>query len=182
VAIIASCKKKRSGKKESSYISLNSLIKAQVKDVDTSLYSIIKVVNIDTVYDTTYIRREEFEREAKEFLDIPDLSDSKIAERYAADSAIYDESLNRVIVTYNAIDPNEHYAKEQLLVTPNPGAKDIVTSLIIKYSKTTKDGSVIKDMLWTMDHNFQIVTMTQLPGQPEKVTTTKVIWNEEADQ
>jgi hypothetical protein len=179
--ISASCKKKKPVR-DSNYISLPSLIRDQVKDVDTSLYSIIKVVITDTVYDTTYIRREDFEKEAKEFLDIPDLSDKKVAERYAPDSAIYDESLNRVIVTYNATDENEHYTKEQLLVTPNPGAKDIVNSLIIKYSRTTKDGSLTKDMLWTMDHSFQIVTLSQLPGQPEKITTTKVIWNEDPDQ
>lgn len=179
---ILSCKeeKKTPDKK---YISVLSLIKEQVAHVDTSLYSIVKIVSTDSLHnDTTYIRREDFGAEAREFLQIPDLSDKKIAKRYKEET-LYDNSLNRAVITYtpeNADD--EVIQKQELLVIPDPLTGDRVTSIIINSSINNRDSSVQKNMLWQMNKSFQIVTTRQLPGQPEIITTTRVIWNEEFDR
>ncbi|MFM2116913.1 MAG: hypothetical protein RL316_103, partial [Bacteroidota bacterium] len=64
-------------KDQKKYISIPSLVEAQVSHVDSSLYSITKYIykGTDTIpADTVYIRREEFRQEAAEFLDILDLS------------------------------------------------------------------------------------------------------------
>ena len=45
-----------------------------------------------------------------------------------------------------------------------------------------RDGFLQKDMLWQIDKSFQVVTTTRQPGQPEKITTTKVTWNEDNNQ
>lgn len=172
------CKQKKN-EPEKKFISVYSLIKAQVAHVDTSLYSIVKVVSVDSLHgDTIYIRREDFEAEAKDFLEIPDLSDKKIAKRFK-ESTLYDQTLNRVVITYTPENPSkEEVQKQELLITPDPINGDKVTSIIITKTMTNRDSSLQKNMLWQMDKSFQVATTRQLPGQPETITTVKVTWNE----
>ena len=99
---IVSCKeKKKEPATDKNFISVRSLIDAQVAHVDTSLYSIVMTVSYDTLHtDTTYIPREQFRNIAADFLNIPDLADPKISEKYKAETARFDELINRVIITY----------------------------------------------------------------------------------
>ncbi|MEO7924031.1 MAG: hypothetical protein ABIR30_10150 [Chitinophagaceae bacterium] len=164
------------------FISIISLIRKQVAHVDTSLYSIMKVVYTDSLHsDTSYIPREDFEKTAKDFLDIPDLSDRKVAKRYKEEPARFDEMLNRVIITYLPLDPGkEEIKRQELLATPVPGEESKINNIIIIREINNRDSFLQKKMLWQMDKSFQVVTSSQKPGKPEIVTTTKVSWNEDA--
>jgi hypothetical protein len=64
------------------------------------------------------------------------------------------------------------------LIRPDPGG-DKITSIIINSVNNSKDSSVQKRMLWQVDQSFQVITTRQLPGQPETISTIKVVWNEE---
>lgn len=180
---VAACKttKKETGK---NYISVVSLIKAQVQHVDTSLYPIIKITTIDSLpADTTYIPREAFAAAAKDFLEIPDLSDPSVAGKYIEEQARYDEALNRVIITYTPKEPEkEETKKQELLITPNQSAGDKVTNVIVVREISNRDSFLQKKMLWQMDKSFQVVTTRQKPGSPEKVTVMKVSWNEPKEE
>jgi hypothetical protein len=171
-------KKETAGK---NFISVVSLIRKQVAHVDSSLYSIRKVVYTDSLHaDTSYIPREEFAKAASEFLDIPDLSEKKVAARYKEDPAIHDEMLNRVIITYTPVEPDkEEVKKQELLATPVAGQDARVNNIIIIREISNRDSFLQKKMLWQMDKSFQVVTTSQKPGKPEISVTTKVTWNEE---
>lgn len=177
------CKQKKK-EEVKHFISVLSLIKKQVAHVDTSLYSIMKVVYKDSLHsDTTYIPREQFEEIAKEFLDIPDLSDEKVAARYKEDPVTHDEMLNRVIITYLPVNPEKEEVKRQeILATPVPGEDAKVNNIIIIREISNRDSFVQKKMLWQMDKSFQVVTTRQLPGKPEIIITTRVSWNEDPNQ
>ena len=183
IVAIPGCRQKKK-EDDKKFISVLSLIKKQVAHVDTSLYSIMKVVYTDSLYsDTTYIPREKFETAANDFLDIPDLSDRKVAKRYKEEPARYDELLNRVIITYTPLKPEQEEIKSQeLLVTPNQATGDKVNNIIIIREISNRDSFLQKKMLWQMDKSFQIVTTSQKPGKPEITTTTKVSWNEDTYQ
>ncbi|MBI5857795.1 MAG: hypothetical protein HZB42_09090 [Sphingobacteriales bacterium] len=182
ILCLFSCKQKKK-EPEKKYVSVLSLVKAQVAHIDTSLYAIVKIVSTDSLHqDTAYIRREDFAAEAREFLEIPDLSDKKIARRFKEET-LYDNSINRVVITYTPENPDkEIIQKQELLVVPDPLLGDRVTNIIITSSVSNRDSSVQKNMLWQMDKSFQVVTTRRLPGQPETVTTTQVTWNEGFDQ
>jgi hypothetical protein len=177
---LASCKtkEKEPGKK---YISIVSLIKKQVAHVDTSLYPIRKIITQDSLQsDTVYIPREEFAAAAKDFLNIPDLSDPKVTKRYKEEQARYDDLLNRVVITYTPLSPDkEEVKKQEVLITPNAAAGDKVINIIIVREISTRDSFLQKKMLWQMDKSFQVITTSQKPGMPEKTTIMKVSWNEE---
>jgi len=168
---------------EKKFVSVLSLIKIQVAHVDTSLYSIVKIVNTDSLHsDTTYIPREEFRVAAKDFLGIPDLSDNKVAKRYKEET-MYDKTINRVVITYTPENPDkEDIQKQELLVTHNDATGDKVNNIIINQVISNRDSFMQKNMLWQMDKSFQVVTILQKPGKPEKMTTLKVTWNEDNDQ
>lgn len=180
---LTSCKQKEQ-KEKRNFISVLSLIKKQVAHVDTALYSIMKVVYIDSLHsDTTYIPREQFADVAKEFLDIPDLSDAKVAARYKEDPAVHDAMLNRVIITYLPVNPEkEEIKRQELLATPILGEEAKVNNIIIVREISNRDSFLQKKMLWQMNKSFQIVSTSQRPGKPEITTTTKVSWNEETNQ
>ena len=182
ILVTQSCKPKAK-EEEKKFISVLSLIEKQVAHVDTSLYAITKIVYKDSLHiDTYYIKREEFRSVAKEFLDIPDLSEKKVAKKYKEETR-YDELLNRVIITYTPVNTEDvEIKKQELQVTPNTATGDQVNNIIINRVLNNRDGFLQKDMLWRMDKSFQVVTTSRQPGEPEIITTTKVTWNEDSDQ
>lgn len=163
------------------YISALSLIKNQVAHVDSSLYSIMKTITYDSAHtDTSYIPREEFEIAAAEFLDIPDLSNQKVARRFKEEEARYDDVMNRVIITYVPVDPEEEEIKKQeIMVSPNIATGDQIKNIIINKVISNRDSFMEKKLLWQMDKSFQVVIIKQKPGMPSTIATTKVSWNEE---
>jgi hypothetical protein len=182
VSLLAACKSKPK-EEPKHFISVLSLLNKQVAKIDTSLYAITKIVEQDSLRsDTSYIRREDFRAAAKDFLDIPDLSDPKVAKRYKEENR-YDELMNRVIITYTPVEPEkEDIQKQEILVTPNIATGDKVNNIIIERVISNRNGFLEKKMLWQIDHSFLITTTTQKPGEPEVTTTTKVTWNEDGHQ
>ncbi|MEI9809723.1 MAG: hypothetical protein WDO16_18705 [Bacteroidota bacterium] len=147
--------------------------------IDTSLYSIRQIIYVDsTRTDTVYFRREQFRELAADFLAIPDLSEPKYEDRFTEDRQ-FDETLNRVIITYTPVKADkEEIQRQEVLIHPE-GSGDKVTSIIIDHYINNKDSSLQKRMLWQVDKSFQVVTTRQLLGQPETTSTLKVIWNED---
>jgi hypothetical protein len=164
------------------YVSIPSLIEAQVEKVDSSLYSITKYIynGLDTIpTDTFYIRREEFRQEANEFLEILDLSLAKHANRFKEESR-YDDLLKKVILTYTPLKPaQEDWQKEEIMIKPDLATGDKVTTILASKIRNNRNGLLELNLLWVMDERFQVIKTTQLPGEKPVVTTYKVIWNEQ---
>ncbi len=177
LALVSSCKQKETEPKED-FFPVLSFLKSQVAKVDTSLNSIRKYVIVDSLTtDTLYIPREQFRDIARDFLQIPDLSESKYKDRYVEEK-IFDEMLNSVLLTYTPIKPEkEQIQRQEVMIRPGP-SEDKITNIIINLSVDTKDSSVQKRMLWKVDQGFQVTTTRQLAGQPEMIRTEKVIWGE----
>ena len=185
VFYLPACKNQPENKDDKHYISVRSIIEKQVAHIDTSLYSIIKITVHDSLHsDTSYIPREEFRNAAKDFLEIPDLSDTKIANRFKEENR-YDSLIRKVIITYSPLNPKEEeIQKHELLVSPDVmvDSSNKVTNIIVDRVKKTRDGFWGQQMLWITDKSFLITTTTQKPGESEKIVTTKVIWNDEGIQ
>ncbi len=151
--------------------------------VDTSLFSIMKIVSSDSAHrDTTHIKREDFEAAAKDFLSIPDLHDEKIAAGYQEESQ-YDSTYNRAIFTYTPLHPDNELVKQQQVIT-QPGALEgkTVKNIYITKLISNRDSFMRQNLLWQMDRSFSVTTILQKPGQPETITTTKVIWNNDLSE
>ncbi|MBM3413345.1 MAG: hypothetical protein FJY16_00155 [Bacteroidetes bacterium] len=163
------------------YISIPSLIQEQVADVDSSLYAITKYVfqGTDTLpSDTIYIPREAFKKAAAEFLSILDLSVPSNAKRFTEQNR-YDPLLERVILTYTPIKPNEEdWQKQEVMVRPDPATGDKVTTILASKVQHNRDGLLQVELLWLFDRSFQVTQTTQAPGKEPLIITYKVIWND----
>lgn len=172
-----SCKQKEKDDKEK-FFPVLSFIQSQVADIDTALYSIRKLVYVDSLRtDTFYIHRENFREEAKDFLSIPDISASKYRDRYTEEKMI-DEMMNRVLLIYIPLNlEKEEIQRQEVLIKTDPSG-DKITNIIINSVVNTRDSAVQKRLLWKVDESFQVTTIKQLAGQPETTSTVKVVWNE----
>ena len=159
-----------------------SYIKSQVADIDTSLYSIRKLVYVDSLRtDTIFLHRENFRKEAKDFLSVPDISAPAYRKRFVEEK-LFDETLNRVLLTYTPLNPDkEEIQRQEVLIKPDPSG-DKVTNIIINSVINSRDSSVQKKLLWKVGESFQTTITKQLAGQPEKTSIVRVIWNEDDQQ
>ena len=164
--------------KKENFFPVLSYIKSQVAQVDTSLYPIIKITWIDSARtDTQYIKREEFAGLAKDFLEIPDLTEKKYPSLYSEDR-FFDQGLNRVVFTCKPHKTDTAtILQQETQIVPDPSG-DKVKSFFIDLMLSNKDSIVEKKMLWKVDESFQVATLTQKPGQSQTTHIMKVAWNE----
>ncbi len=173
--LILACKNKDDKEKEN-FVSLVSFINGQVKDVDTSVYTILKIDFVDsTAPDTSYVPREEFRTLARDFLELPDVASKKYRNNYREETR-YEDQLGRVIITYLPEKAeNAVIQRQEMLIAPDDqGGK--VKTIIVDYLLNQGDSAVTKRMLWQVDQSFQVTTISQKTGQPENIRTTKVTW------
>jgi hypothetical protein len=178
LVLFGGCKEKEKETETKLFISAPSIIDGQVKDIDTSLYSIIKINYRDSISsDTEYIPREDFRLLAKDFLDMPELSPKKYVEENIPGPT---DGLSTV--SYRPIDPTrEEIQRVDFIIDPTLAetGKSVVKTIYIDRGFLNKDSSVQKRLLWQMDKSFQVAITRQLPGKPETNTTFRVIWNDE---
>ena len=174
VGYLAGCKSK--DEKKESFFPVLSFIKSQVAHIDTSLYRIIKQVSVDSTWDSSFIKREEFRGYAADFLELPDLSDKSNSAGYE-ESKFFDASVNRVTFTYSPRDKSQPIQREDVTVEPGAGEPDKVKSFFIDKLVANSDSvTVTKRMLWVVDKSFQITTITQKSGKPDSTQTIKISW------
>lgn len=180
LTLITACKDKAEKKEgdtdPSTFFPVSSYLKSQVAKVDTSLYRIIKVVSRDSISDTIFIAREEFRKEANEFLNIPDLTVDKSGKKYKEEK-MYDETLGRAILTYLPVNDKMELLKQEVIIIPGFGGEDRVRSIILEKRKANDDSTVITRLLWQVDESFQVVRIVEKKKQDPFITTTEVIWN-----
>lgn len=177
ICYVIGCNHKENEEENNSgYFPVLSFIESQVAHVDTSLYAIIKIVNTGGSSDTQYLRRENFKKVAHHFLNIPDITKGKLADKYV-ELKMYDESLAQVILNYSPKNADAEIQRQEVLIKPNP-IRDVVTTIYIDQFQKFKDNTVLKKMLWSVNKRFKVVSIIQTGNQPEKVTTEEVIWND----
>ena len=152
-------------------------IKAQVANVDTSIYSILKLVpKTDSTYDTTYVKRQEFRQLAKDFLETPDISKT-LGGKYT-EERMMNNDLGLAVLIATPKDQDLEIRRQEVRIEPDP-PNDKIKSIYIEKVKNDKDTSITKRMTWYADRKFQIVTIIQRPNNQEKTSVMEVVWNQE---
>jgi len=175
------CKqKKKNGTEDTGFFPVISFLKSQVAHVDTSLYRMIRIDMIDSLEDTTYIKRDEFRNLAKDFLETPDITDKSLKKKYT-EGKTYDETMDRVILSYTPKEENMEVLREEVIISPNTPEGNQVKSIIIEKVNDGKDSIILKRLLWQVNRSFQVVTLIQKPNQPEITRTFEVVWNQQPE-
>jgi len=154
-----------------------AFIKGQIANVDTSVYRIIQLVPVtDSTYDTIYVKREDFKKLAKDFIETPDIS-KKFGGKYT-EQRMMNNDLGLVVFIATSRDENLEVRRQEVRIVPDP-PNDKVRSIYIERFKTDKDSLVMKRMTWYTDQKFQIITITQKKNGEEKTSVMEVVWNDQ---
>jgi hypothetical protein len=174
--IFLSCKQKEEKQKDTDYFPATAYINSQIAHVDSSVFSIIKIVQRDSTFDTTYLKREDFKKEAADFLALPDISSKKLRDKYN-ESKQFDEALQKITFAYTPVDEDQQIQQEVVVVKPNPNI-DQVETIFVDWFTANDDSTVQKKLTWQANRYFRTITMTQKKGQPEKIQRVEVRWTD----
>ena len=157
-------------------MSVISLFHSQVKKVDTSDYTIIRIEKVNGLSDTASLSKTQFRSYAADFLSLPDVADKDRKENYEI-SRSFDSLLNNLVITYTALEPEEEISRETLLWAPDSLGNSILKTIYINRVSERKDTLIEKEMTWHMDRGFQVITKTQTEKGPETVRRVQVRWH-----
>jgi len=174
IILFIACKEKKETKEEPP-ISALSIIKGQLKELDTSLYSIIKYETADNITDTTYLRREEVRKFAAPFLSLPEIADREYYKNYTEERLIdaQQETLN---ITSTAKNENAEIQKQIMIITLADVSSGKVQSIFIDRYIPSKDSTIEQKLFWEVDKYFSIGSIIEKENQPEKTHFTRVTW------
>ncbi|RYD98903.1 MAG: hypothetical protein EOP50_04635 [Sphingobacteriales bacterium] len=176
LSLLACKDKEGSSEEETGSFPALAFIQSQVRDVDTSLYHIHKIVEDGGHADTTSISREQFRKEAQPFLQLPDINKSSLRDEYS-ESKYFDETLQNVVYFYTAKDPEADLQREQVFIDPNEGG-GLVKKIIIDLFENRNGFSAHRNLIWTSNSHFQISENAPGPGGTERIRRTRIIWND----
>jgi hypothetical protein len=178
ITLFSSCKSKRKkSDPNAEFFPVAAYLKGQVAQMDTSLATIIKIEKIgNNAPDTSYIKREEFKKYAKEFIELPDISSKDLKEDYEVTN-MYDDLLDAFIFTYTTTEEDHEIKKEDVILEPSADGNNKVKTVNIDKWVTKGDSTVHKILLWEADKRFLIITKMDKANQPEKIHTLEVKWN-----
>ncbi len=178
VAFCTACKQKKKPESDvdnTQFFPVVSYLQSQVKDVDTSLYFITKIETANNRSDTLVISREDFRKYAKDFLELPDITDKKWKGDYT-EITQYDSSMGRALFFYTAVDEDAELKRQDVTIMPTFGGNDEVKTIYVHLIKDGKDSTVEKKMFWEVDKHFSIVTIVQKENAPEQIKKLQVHW------
>jgi hypothetical protein len=173
--IACKSKKKNAAIDNSKFFPVVSFLQSQVKGMDTSLQSITKIEMVNGKADTTVIPREDFRNYAKDFLEIPDITQKKWKGDYT-ESTDYDESMERAVLIYTATDPELELRQQHVTILPTFGGNDEVKTIFLHKITNDDESTVEKKMYWEVNNYFTITTITQKENAPEQVRKLQVFW------
>jgi hypothetical protein len=178
LCLMGACKgKKKESDPDKKIFNTISFLKGQVTDVDTSMYNILKIETVDGRSDTTNIRREEFRKYAKDFLEVPDISSAGMKDDYDV-SQQYDTLTKMAYFSYTATEPELEVRREDVVIDPSNEGNSQIRHIYINMVINNDDSTVDKKMFWQINKMFRIVTITQKEKAPESIRILEVIWRE----
>lgn len=174
VILFASCKGKKEANQEPP-ISAISIIKGQLKKLDSALYSISKYETSENVTDSTYLKREDVRKFAAPFLSLPEIADKKYYNNYTEERLIdaQQETLN---ITSTAKNENAEVQKQIIVITLADVSSGKVQSIFIDRYLPSKDSTIEQKLFWEIDKYFSIGSIIEKENQPDKTHFTKVAW------
>ena len=174
--LLFSCnRKEKTDKQAGAFFPVHSYLQSQIKQIDTSLYNLRKVEKKGSRSDTVVIPREQFRKEASDFLNIEDIAAKKWKDDYT-ESRMYDDILKRAIFSYTPTDEDAPILRQDVTIEPGAGGDDAVKTIFINKLKDGGDSTVQKKMLWEVGKRFQVVTTVSRNGMPDDNRTLEVWW------
>jgi hypothetical protein len=157
-----------------SYFPVVDFLKGQIHYVDSLPVAILKIVTENNKRDSSYIKSEEFDKLAQDFI-LPDLQQD-IFEKGFKESSFIDQTTQSATFNYISTDSKLSLQRVDVLATPDE-LYSKVKSIFLQQTLNKNDTIIVKKMYWQTNKHFQIATSVQAPDQPKKIKQLQVTWD-----
>jgi len=144
----------------------------QVAEVNKTPFFIYKIVTVDGNRDSVPIDTRAFTELAKQFLQ-PDINDPLLKHFYH-ESVFRDQTTNSYTLSYNTA--NKTLPVQTIDVLLRDDAETVKRVFIRKFYHNS-DSSVIEQLSWKHNEQFQVSRLVQTPDKKETSQQTLVVWN-----
>ena len=153
-----------------------SVEKVQIRYVDSTPLAILKCETIGKKTDSTFLRPDEFNRLAAEFLP-PEINADNLEKNFTENS-FGDKTTGYLSFTYSPRDKSQPLRRVDVVVSPGEGL-DKVKSIYLEKVDKQSDTLMVRKMYWQAGHSFLVITSLQPSGRSPEVRQLKVVWNNE---
>jgi hypothetical protein len=156
------------------YFPVVDFLKGQIHYVDSLPSAILKIVTENNKPDSSFIKREEFDRLAQDFI-LPDLQQN-IFEKNFKESSFIDQTTESATFNYTLTDSKLSLQRVDVLATPDE-LYSKVKSIFLQQTINKNDTIIVKKLYWQTNKHFQIATIIRAPNQPKKIKQVQVTWD-----
>jgi hypothetical protein len=143
-------------------------INAELKELDSLPVAVIKYTTEGSFSDTSIADKAELRR-VSAMLTSPDISSPDLKKHYRED-VLMDNTINTVTMSYTTKAQEPEVRKVEVMFNAET---DQVKSIYVEKHSKSGDTTYTRKMVWTPKRNLQVITISEAPGQPEKVRTEK---------
>ncbi|HEX4374101.1 MAG TPA: hypothetical protein VHZ50_12425, partial [Puia sp.] len=148
------------------YFPVVDFLKGQIHYADSLPVAILKVVTENNKPDSSYIKREEFDKLAQDFI-LPDLQQD-LFEKNFKESSFIDQTTQSATFNYTSNDNKLSLQRVDVLATPDELSSK-VKSIFLQQTLNKNDTIIVKKLYWQTNKHFQIATSVQAPNQTKKI-------------
>lgn len=156
------------------YFPVADFIRSEISYVDSFPLRIVKYRTVGKNTDSGFIKANEFDQLAKEFLPA-ELNDSNFQRTFTENSFI-DQSTQLITFTYSTKNNPTGLQRVDVLATHGMSF-DKVKSIYMEVSGKSHDSAFTKKMYWVAKKSFDIATIVQAGGQSNLLSRTRVVWD-----
>jgi hypothetical protein len=157
-----------------SYFPVIDFLKGQISYVDSLPSAILKIVIKNKRSDSSYIRRDEFNEIAKDF--IPPELEQKSFEKNYKENSFLDQTTQSATFNYAATDIKSPLQRVDVLATADEMYSK-VKSVFIQEDISKNDTTIVKKLFWQTNKRLQVITIMRVPGQQDAINQMQVIWD-----
>lgn len=158
------------------YYPINSYIRQQIKDVDTTPYYLYRLLIINKTKDSSVVDRATFDAETKHFL-LPQL-EADIFKKDFDESVFDDESTNSITLTYNPKSKDNIVQNASVLLDKQTQQ---VKWIFISTLSNGGDSTLIQRLGWKGDENCYINRVIRYKNKPETQSQLSFVWNKKEE-
>ncbi|MBS1599736.1 MAG: hypothetical protein JST75_16035 [Bacteroidetes bacterium] len=151
-------------------------IQSEISYVDSLPLKMMKYVTVNGKRDSGFIKLEDFNILAQEFLP-PELKDSAKFEKEFSESSFLDQTTQSLTFTYSTKSDTLQLRRVDVLANRTSGF-DKVRSLYMEKNITRNDTTIVKKMYWRAKKSFEIVSLIQPLNQPQSTNHLKIVWDD----
>ncbi|HUB60939.1 MAG TPA: hypothetical protein VL978_09565 [Puia sp.] len=162
-----------------SWFPVADVLESEIRQVDSTPIAIRKFVIGNGHTDSGFIKPEEFNALASQFV-VPEFRNGQFEKEFT-ETSFMDDATQAATFTYSTTDKDLPLFRVDVIAVPQ-GAVHRVKSIYIERRRTSGDSSILDKMYWQAGRQFQVVSLISVKGTAAPVERQLVVsWGSNDD-